>query len=211
MQKPTGALTTASVVARNLARQGAIEKHFAWRFLPLETPRTGTCRLLWRHFRFFAHPYHDPSLSVPLGIAAAVYLEEFVTKNNDGSHRSQYQPIWPPFPPYLRLLGLAVFINFLRPAAFVSSWWRSCAGASGFCLPSSSPRGCLEGGPPSIKEAALGVGLRTSRRCSTMCCPGGARHSHWHNSRRGPRPWRDRATADDRHGGLHRGCSQGFY
>ena len=145
-------------------------------------------------------------LSVPIGIAAAIYLEEFAPKNRltdlievNINNLAAVPSI------VFGLLGLAVFIN-------------------AFGLPRSSPlvggmvlalmtlptiiiatRNALRAVPPSIREAAFGVGA-SRHQVVTPPRPaaGDARHPHRHDHRPGPRARRDRAAAPDRHERLHR-------
>ncbi len=99
------------------------------------------------------------SLSVPLGIAAAVYLAEFAPKNpwtelievNINNLAAVPSIIF-------GLLGLAVFINFFglpRSAPLVGGLVLALLVLPTIIIAS---RAALNAVPPSIKEAALGVG-----------------------------------------------------
>ena len=99
------------------------------------------------------------ALSFPIGVGAAVYLEEFAPKNKwtdiievNVNNLAAVPSI------VFGLLGLAVFINFFGVP-------RSVPLAGGFVLTLMtlptiiiSSRAALKAVPPSIREAALGVG-----------------------------------------------------
>jgi len=99
------------------------------------------------------------TLSFPIGVGAAIYLEEFAPKNRwtdlievNVNNLAAVPSI------VFGLLGLAVFINFFGVP-------RSAPVAGGFVLTLMtlptiiiSSRAVLKAVPPSIREAALGVG-----------------------------------------------------
>jgi phosphate transport system permease protein len=99
------------------------------------------------------------SLSVPLGIAAAVYLEEFAPKNGWTELIEVNINNLAAVPSIIfGLLGLAVFINFLglpRSAPLVGGLVLALLVLPTIIIAS---RAALNAVPPSIKEAALGVG-----------------------------------------------------
>ena len=99
------------------------------------------------------------SLSVPLGIAAAVYLEEFAPKNKWTEIIEVNINNLAAVPSIIfGLLGLAVFINFFgmpRSAPLVGGLVLALLVLPTIIIAS---RAALKAVPPSIKEAALGVG-----------------------------------------------------
>jgi len=99
------------------------------------------------------------SLSVPLGIAAAVYLEEFAPKNKWTELIEVNINNLAAVPSIIfGLLGLAVFINFFglpRSAPLVGGLVLALLVLPTIIIAS---RAALNAVPPSIKEAALGVG-----------------------------------------------------
>ena len=99
------------------------------------------------------------SLSVPLGIAAAVYLEEFAPKNKWTEVIEVNINNLAAVPSIIfGLLGLAVFINFFgmpRSAPLVGGLVLALLVLPTIIIAS---RAALKAVPPSIKEAALGVG-----------------------------------------------------
>ena len=152
-------------------------------------------------------------LSFPLGVAAAVYLEEFAPKNRWTSLIEVNINNLAAVPSVIfGLLGLAILLNFFGLP-------RSSPMAGGIVLALMTlptliiaARAAISAVPPSIREAAL------ARRCLRR--PGGppsrraagdAGNSHRQHHRHGPRSRRDGAVADDRHGGLHRRRSQGLH
>ena len=143
-----------------LRDKGLIEKHFAWRLLTSGDSRepelaglrgaiTGSLLTLIMTL----------SLSVPLGIAAAVYLEEFAPKNRWTEIIEVNINNLAAVPSIIfGLLGLAVFINFLglpRSAPLVGGLVLALLVLPTIIIAS---RAALKAVPPSIKEAALGVG-----------------------------------------------------
>ena len=99
------------------------------------------------------------SLSVPLGIAAAVYLEEFAAKNKWTEIIEVNINNLAAVPSIIfGLLGLAVFINFFglpRSAPLMGGLVLALLVLPTIIIAS---RAALKAVPPSIKEAALGVG-----------------------------------------------------
>ncbi len=98
-------------------------------------------------------------ISLPVGIAAAIYLEEFAPQNNFTDFIEVNINNLAAVPSIVfGLLGLAVFINFFglpRSAPLVGGLVLSL-----MTLPTViiSSRAALKSVPPSIKEAALGLG-----------------------------------------------------
>jgi phosphate transport system permease protein len=99
------------------------------------------------------------ALSLPLGVAAAIYLEEFAPKNRWTDFIEVNINNLAAVPSIIfGLLGLAVFLNFFglpRSASLVGGLVLAL-----LVLPTIiiSARAALKAVPPSIKEAALGVG-----------------------------------------------------
>ena len=99
------------------------------------------------------------ALSIPLGVAAAIYLEEFAAKNRFTDIIEVNINNLAAVPSIIfGLLGLAMFLNFLglpRSAPLVGGLVLAL-----LVLPTIiiAARAALKAVPPSIKEAALGVG-----------------------------------------------------
>jgi phosphate transport system permease protein len=173
-------------------------------------PRTGTGRHSWRADGFVLHPAGHLPAVFPIGVATAVYLEEFAPKNRwtdlievNINNLAAVPSI------VFGLLGLAVFINF-------------------FGLPRSAP---LVGGLVLEPDDLAGDHHRRPRRADlgaafhprsgaghgrvqiadgrpSRPAAGDARHVDRLDHRHGPRPGRIGAAADDRHGRLHRRRAQ---
>jgi phosphate transport system permease protein len=149
------------------------------------------------------------ALSFPLGVAAAVYLEEFAPKNRwtdlievNINNLAAVPSI------VFGLLGLAVFLNFFgmpRSAPLVGGMVLALITLPTIIIAS---RAALKAVPPSIREAALGVGaskLQTVfHHVLPLALPGvmTGRLSAW------PMLWGNSSAPDDRHGGLHRRHSE---
>jgi phosphate transport system permease protein len=98
-------------------------------------------------------------ISVPLGVAAAVYLEEFAPKNvlTDAIEVNINNLAAVPSIVF-GLLGLAIFINFMgipRSAALVGGLVLALMTLPTIII---ATRAAIAAVPPSIREAALGVG-----------------------------------------------------
>ena len=98
-------------------------------------------------------------LSFPIGVAAAVYLEEFAPKNNWTDLIEVNINNLAAIPSIVfGLLGLAVFLNFMnlpRSASTVGGLVLTLMTLPTIIIAS---RASLKSVPPSIREAALGVG-----------------------------------------------------
>jgi phosphate transport system permease protein len=144
----------------SLRDKGAIEKHFAWRFFTSGDSREPELAgLRGAIFGSLLTLLMTLSLSVPLGIAAAVYLEEFAPKNKWTELIEVNINNLAAVPSIIfGLLGLAVFINFFglpRSAPLVGGLVLALLVLPTIIIAS---RAALKAVPPSIKEAALGVG-----------------------------------------------------
>ncbi|MEZ5874379.1 MAG: phosphate ABC transporter permease PstA [Hyphomicrobiales bacterium] len=98
-------------------------------------------------------------LAVPLGVCAALYLEEFATKNRLADIIEVNINNLAAVPSIVfGLLGLAVFINFLglpRSASLVGGLVLTLMTLPTIII---ATRAAIKSVPPSIREAALGVG-----------------------------------------------------
>ena len=103
------------------------------------------------------------------------------------------------------LLGLAVFLNFFglpRSAPLVGGMVLALMTLPTIIIAS---RAALKAVPPSIREAALGIGASKLQTVFHHVLPlAHARHHDRHDHRHGACARRDGAAADDRHGRLHR-------
>ena len=143
-----------------LRDQGLIEKGFAWRFLTSgdsrEAELAGIKGALVGSLLTLAVTL---LLCLPLGVGAAIYLEEFAPKNRltdiieiNINNLAAVPSI------VFGLLGLAMFLNFFgfpRSAPLVGGLVLALLVLPTIIIAS---RAALKAVPPSIKEAALGVG-----------------------------------------------------
>ena len=123
-------------------------------------PRAGTRRDLGRGRRFV--PDHDRDAwasSFPIGVSAAIYLEEFAKKNRWTNLIEVNINNLAAVPSIVfGLLGLAVFLNFFglpRSAPLVGGMVLALMTLPIIIIAS---RAALRAVPPSIREAALGIG-----------------------------------------------------
>ncbi|MDZ4843021.1 MAG: phosphate ABC transporter permease PstA, partial [Hyphomicrobium aestuarii] len=151
-------LTVAYI--ERLKSQGAIENVFNWRFFSVgdsREPELAGIRgaLLGSALTMFV----TLILCLPIGVAAAIYLEEFAPKNRltdlievNINNLAAVPSI------VFGLLGLAVFLNYFgfpRSTALVGGLVLALLVLPTIIIAS---RAALRSVPPSIKEAALGVG-----------------------------------------------------
>ena len=149
-------------------------------------------------------------LALPIGVAASIYLEEFAPKNRltdlievNINNLAAVPSI------VFGLLGLAVFINFMRLP-------RSAPIVGGLVLTLMTlptiiiaTRAALKAVPPSIRERRSALGASQDADGLPPCAAAGhARHPDRHDHRPGPRARRNRAAAADRHGRLRRRLSR---
>ena len=148
-------------------------------------------------------------LAVPLGVAAAVYLQEFARKNfwtdlievNINNLAAVPSIVF-------GLLGLAIFINFAglpRSASIVGGLVLALMTLPTIIIATRAAIGAV---PPSIREAALGVGASKMQTITHHVVPlamPGILTGHDHRPCQGA--GRDRTASDDRHGGLRRRVS----
>ena len=163
LEKPEGdrTITDQEVVwLEALKEQGAVSRAFAWRFFlsgdSREPELAGLRGALVGSLLTVAVAL---LLALPLGVAAAIYLEEFAAKNRFTDIIEVNINNLAAVPSIIfGLLGLAMFLN-------VFGMPRSAPLAGGLVLallvlPTIiiASRAALKAVPPSIKEAALGVG-----------------------------------------------------
>ncbi len=130
-------------------------------------------------------------LSFPIGVAAAIYLEEFAKKNRMTDLIEVNINNLAAVPSIVfGLLGLAVFINFFglpRSAPLVGGLVLTLMTLPTIIIAS---RAALKAVPPSIREAALGMGASkiqmVAHHVLPLALPG---HAHWHNHWDGAGPW----------------------
>ena len=110
-------------------------------------------------------------LSFPIGVAAAIYLEEFAPRNRWSDLIEVNINNLAAVPSIVfGLLGLAVFINWAalpRSAPLVGGLVLTLLTLPVIIIAS---RAAIKAVPPSIREAALGSAPRRCRSCFTMSC-----------------------------------------
>lgn len=143
-----------------LGSENRIEKRFNWIFLTQGDSREPEMAGVWGAvIGSFLTLVITLLLSFPVGVAAAVYLEEFAPKNRwtdlieiNINNLAAVPSI------VFGLLGLAVFLNFFglpRSAPVVGGLVLALMTLPVIIIAS---RSALKSVPPSIREAALGVG-----------------------------------------------------
>ncbi|HET7687564.1 MAG TPA: phosphate ABC transporter permease PstA, partial [Candidatus Macondimonas sp.] len=143
-----------------LVQQGRIEQRFNWRFLSTGDSRSPELAGIWGAVvGSFLTLAVTMLLSFPLGVAAAVYLEEFAPKNRWTDFVEVNINNLAAVPSIVfGLLGLAVFINLFglpRSAPLVGGLVLTLMTLPTIII---AGRAALKSVPPSIREAALGVG-----------------------------------------------------
>jgi phosphate transport system permease protein len=110
-------------------------------------------------------------IAVPMGVLAAVWLEEFAPKNRwTDDHRGQHQQPRRGAVDRLRPARPGGVPQLVRHATRGAAGRRDGAGADGAADIIIATRAALKAVPPSIREAALGVGASRSRPFSTTSC-----------------------------------------
>lgn len=148
------------VYVDKLVEAGTISRHFNWIFLTRGASREPEMAgVLGAVVGSFYTLVVTLLLAFPLGVAAAVYLEEFAPKNRwtdlievNINNLAAVPSI------VFGLLGLAVFLNFFglpRSAPVVGGLVLALMVLPTIIIAS---RAALKAVPPSIREAALGVG-----------------------------------------------------
>ena len=143
-----------------LSHDGRIQKHFNKTFFTAGDSREPEQAGIWGAFvGSFLTLLVTLVLSFPMGVAAAIYLEEFAPKNRwtdlieiNINNLAAVPSI------VFGLLGLAVFLNFFglpRSAPVVGGLVLTLMTLPTIIIAS---RSALKAVPPSIREAALGVG-----------------------------------------------------
>ncbi|MGB7288924.1 MAG: phosphate ABC transporter permease PstA [Candidatus Macondimonas sp.] len=143
-----------------LVQQGRIEQRFNWQFLSTGDSRSPEQAGIWGAVvGSFLTLAVTMLLSFPLGVAAAVYLEEFAPKNRWTDFIEVNINNLAAVPSIVfGLLGLAVFINIFglpRSAPLVGGLVLTLMTLPTIII---AGRAALKSVPPSIREAALGVG-----------------------------------------------------
>ena len=149
-------------------------------------------------------------LSLPIGVAASIYLEEFAPKNwftdlieVNISNLAAVPSI------VFGILGLAVFIQFMhlpQSAPLVGGLVLTLMTLPTIII---STRASLKAVPPSIRDGGTGCGgIENAVGLSPCSALGHAGHPDRHDHRSGAGAGRNRAFVVDRHGGLYRALSR---
>jgi phosphate transport system permease protein len=148
------------VLLEAMRDKGIVERQFAWRFFTAGDSREPELSgLRGAIVGSLLTVLMTLSISVPLGIGAALYLQEFAPRNKWTQFIEVNINNLAAVPSIIfGLLGLAVFINFLhlpRSAPLVGGLVLALLVLPTIIIASRAALGAV---PPSIKEAALGVG-----------------------------------------------------
>ncbi len=183
-----------------LKSAGALEKRFNWSFLTSGTSREPELAGIWGAIvGSFWTMLVTLVLSFPVGVAAAIYLQEFAPKNRwtdlievNINNLAAVPSI------VFGLLGLAVFLNFLGLP-------RSAPMAGGKVLDHHrDARRPERGAAVDPRSRARGRRLAPADGTASRAAAGASGHPDRHDHRHGARARRDRAPPDDRDGRVHR-------
>ncbi len=148
------------VLVERLRKEGRVESSFNWRFFTSGDSREAEIAGVWSAVvGSFWTMMVTFVLAFPIGVMAAIYLEEFAPKNRLTDFIEVNINNLAAVPSIVfGLLGLAVFLNFFGVP-------RSAPLAGGMVLALMTlptiiiaARAAIKAVPPSIREAALGVG-----------------------------------------------------
>jgi phosphate transport system ATP-binding protein len=195
------------VLAQALADEGSIETRFNFGFITAPDAsgqRPEAAGLGVAIVGSFYMMLVVLTLSLPIGVAASIYLEEFAPKNRftdlievNISNLAAVPSI------VFGILGLAIFINFAglpQSAPIVGGLVLTLMTLPTIII---ATRASLRAVPPSIRQAALGLGASKMQSVfHHVLAAGGARHPDRHDHRSGAGAGRNRAASADRHGGL---------
>jgi phosphate transport system permease protein len=143
-----------------LQAQGAVETRFDWDFFRVGDSREPEQAGIWGAAAgSFFTLIVTLALSFPIGVMTAVYLEEFAPKNRFTDFIEVNINNLAAVPSIVfGLLGLAVFLNFFglpRSAPLVGGMVLALMTLPTIII---AARAALKAVPPSIREAALGIG-----------------------------------------------------
>ncbi len=145
---------------KSLEDQGRIERNINWRFFSATDSREAEMAGIWSAaVGSFWTMLVTFCLAFPIGVLAAIFLEEFAPKNRITHFIEVNINNLAAVPSIVfGLLGLAVFINF-----FGLPWSAPLVGGMVLALMTLptiiiAARAAIKAVPPSIREAALGVG-----------------------------------------------------
>jgi hypothetical protein len=147
-------------------------------------------------------------LGLPVGVAAALYLEQFAPKNR-WTDRSQHQQSCRGAINHFRPVRPCHVSQCLRHAALGTTRGWSGVGPAGSAHHHHSIAGRIESRASLHQGSRLGRWrIGTASHFPSRPAAGISRHSDRSYSGPGARLWRNRTIAHDWHGGLHRGCTE---
>ena len=212
--EPSARSATARPSGSRWSREkGVLERQVAWNFfLNGDSREAEQAGILGSIMGSLMVVFVTIALSLPIGVAAAIYLEEFAPKNRLTEIIEVNINNLAAVPSIIfGLLGLAVFLGFFgmpRSVPLVGGIVIALMSLPTIIIAS---RAAIRAVPPSIREAALGVGASHQQavfhHVLPLAMPGimtgtilGGRQRHR----------RDGAAPADRHGGLHRRRADGL-
>jgi phosphate transport system permease protein len=148
------------IILESLKASGAVSKNIAWRlFFASDSREPELAGIYGALIGSLLTIFVTLLISLPIGIAAALYLEEFAKKGALTNFVEVNINNLAAVPSIIfGLLGLAVFLNFFgmpRSAPLVGGFVLALLVMPTIIITS---RAAIRSVPPSIKEAALGVG-----------------------------------------------------
>jgi phosphate transport system permease protein len=197
----------------SLAAAGRVERRLNWRFFSSGDSREPELAGIQGAIRgSFLTLLVTLVLSFPIGVAAAVYLEEFAPRNRFTDLIEVNINNLAAVPSIVfGLLGLAVFLN-------VFGMPRSAPLVGGVVLALMTLPTLIIASRAALQAAALDPGGRArcgglshAGRARSRPAPGIAGNPDGDDHRNGEGARRDRAPADDRHGRLHRRPALGLW
>lgn len=153
------------------------------------------------------------ALAFPIGVLAALYLEEYAPKNRwtDVIELSINNLAAVPSIIF-GLLGLAVFLTLfpnLRSAPIIGGMTLALMTMPVIVI---AGRNAIKAVPPSIRDGALAVGASPVQVVFHHVLPLALpRHTYRYHYRHGPRSGRNRTAADDRHARFRRNSARWIY
>ena len=202
---------TQIVAIEELKASGAVESVFNWRFLSSGDSREPELAGIWGAVvGSFWTMLVTFLLAFPVGVAAAIYLEEFAPRNRFTDLIEVNINNLAAVPSIIfGLLGLSVFLGVFGVP-------RSAPLAGGIVLALMTlptiiiAAACSNKGGASFdpRGSTRGRGIENAVYLPSCAATGNARHFNRHHYRYGPSAWRDSALDHGRYGGLYRRCTK---
>jgi phosphate transport system permease protein len=197
----------AEAAYARLDKTGLVHRAVNWSFLTASDGTDPTQVGIWGAFKgSLLTMFGDAAAGFPIGVLAALYLEEYAPRNRWTDLIEVSINNLAAVPSIIfGLLGPGGVPQHLAPAAFGPLVGGLTLALMTMPVIVIAGRNAIKAVPPSIRDAALGIGASPGAGGVPPCAAARPpRHPDRHHHRHGARAGRDRAAADDRHARLRR-------